>query len=169
MDQLFELKGTNGIIIAYDDRVVISRKTFTGFMAQGGATGDRTYYYQDLASVEFKKASFVSNGYIKLILKGTNDKPAVVSLMGTNMSTFQDQNTVTFRAFDKSIPGKSEELYNLLSVKIKEYKDKANTIQINTVAGSSKMDELKKLGELKDSGIITEEEFQIEKKKILNS
>jgi hypothetical protein len=34
---------------------------------------------------------------------------------------------------------------------------------------TSKMDELKKLGELKAAGILTEEEFQKEKEKLLNS
>ncbi|NAV17203.1 SHOCT domain-containing protein [Riemerella anatipestifer] len=37
------------------------------------------------------------------------------------------------------------------------------------VSPSSKMDELKKLGDLKASGILTEEEFQREKERILNS
>jgi len=40
--------------------------------------------------------------------------------------------------------------------------------EITTIKPSSIADELKKLGELKDSGILTSEEFQVQKKKLLN-
>ncbi len=163
---LYELKGTNGIVTVYDDRVVISRNTFSGFMAQGGYTGDKTYFYSDLMNVEFKKASFVANGYIKFIPKGTNERQAVTTLFGTSKETFQDPNTVIFRAFRKDIPDKSEELYNIIQSKVENSK---RTNNCSHLPGSSKMDELKKLGELRQSGVLTEEEFLIEKKKLLNS
>lgn len=168
MNKLYELKGTNGTITAYEDKAVINRGSLSGFMAQGGFVGDKIYYYSDIASIEFKKANFMSNGYIKFILKGTTTKQAKVGLLGTSMGTYQDENTVTFRAIQKDIPGKSEELYHILRDRLEKSKF-ANTTPTVFVNQNSKMDELKKLAELKNEGVLTEEEFQNEKKKLLDS
>ncbi|SDE75506.1 hypothetical protein [Riemerella columbipharyngis] len=41
MDKIKELKGQNGKLIIYSDGVAISRNTVGGFLAQGGASGER--------------------------------------------------------------------------------------------------------------------------------
>lgn len=164
MNILAEFKGQNGKIIVYDDCLVISRKTFGGFMSQGGSSGERRYFYKDLMTVEYKKPTFVANGYFKIIVQGTTETNAKVGLFGSSMKSAQDQNTVILRAFSKKVGIETDRIYDMIMQKISESK-KEKPIQTN---GNSKMDELKKLGDLKASGIITEEEFQIEKKKLLS-
>jgi len=167
MKKIMELKATNGIIIVYDDRVVFSRKTFAGFMTQGGASGDRTYFYNDLAFAEYKKPNMMLNGYLKMVLKGTNDIKSTVGIAKTSTATLEDPNTITLRAFNKNIPIESEKIFNYIQSKIEETK-KINTKATQTFANYSKADELKKLAELRNSGILTEEEFLNEKSKILS-
>lgn len=164
MNILAEFKGQNGKIIVYDDYLVISRKTFGGFMSQGGSSGERRYFYKDLTTVEYKKPTFVANGYFKIIVQGTIETNAKVGLFGSSMKSTQDQNTVILRAFSKSVGIETDRIYELIMQKLSDSK-KEKPLTINN---NSKMDELKKLGDLKAAGVITEEEFQTEKKKLLS-
>jgi hypothetical protein len=163
MNKITEFKGQNGIIIVYDDYVAISRKSFGGFISQGGASGERRYFYKDIDSIEFKKPSFISNGYLKIMTAGTDETNAKVGLLGSSMDSMKDQNTVILRAFSKKVGEEANKVYELVMQKVLDAKQNKST------NGDSKMDELKKLGELKDSGILTDEEFQKEKENLLNS
>lgn len=127
MEKLMELKGTNGTIIAYDDRVVIERKGFLAFVSQKGFTGSRTYFYKDLNSVEYKKPG-LTNGYMKFILAGTIDSNATAGLFKTSQSSMQDQNTVILRAFKKDTPKLSEDLYNLIMENISKNRNTNGTV-----------------------------------------
>lgn len=162
MEEIYRLKCTNGLLIVYDDRAVISRKTAQGFISQG-LKGDKTFFYKDLYSVEYKKPNLWANGYIKFILPGI---PEVSQALGTFGSTTEeaskDPNTLILRAFKKEIPIKSEEMYNYIIQKISEYKNvekKSNKI--------SDADEILKFKKLLDEGIITQEEFEKKKKQLL--
>lgn len=79
------------------------------------------------------------------------------------MESMKDQNTIVLRAFTKSVGEENERVYNIIIGKIEAKKDKpSNTTQ------PTKMVELKKLGVLRTSGVLSEEEFQKEKENILN-
>lgn len=164
MDILAEFKGQNGKIIVYDEYLVLSKKTFGGFLSQGGTSGDRRYLYKDLITVEYKKPTFTANGYFKAIVQGTNETNAKVGLFMSSSKSAKDQNTIILRAFSKKVGEETDRIYDLIMQKISESK-----VEKPIQTATSKMDELKKLGDLKNSGIITEEEFQQEKKKLLNS
>lgn len=161
MNELMSLKGTNGTVTAYDDRVVISRKGLAAFAAQG-IKGDKTIFYSDLASVEFKKPGW-TNGYIKFIYAGTVSITARVGMLKTSMKSLEDENTVILRAFNKSIPQQSEDLYNLLLKNIQEYKQ----VSSHPTAQGSVADELMKLAKLKEQGVLTQEEFDKKKAELL--
>lgn len=160
MEKLMELKGTNGTIVAYDDKVVIERKGFMAFVSQKGFTGSRTYFYKDINAVEFKKPG-LTNGYMKFILAGTIDSNATAGIFRTSQNSMEDQNTVILRAFKKSIPKLSEDLYNLIMENISKNRNS------NVAQKSSNLNELKKLAELKNTGVINEKEFEDQKKKLL--
>lgn len=162
MEELMSLKCTNGTIIVYEDRVVISRKGVAAFLLQG-AVGDRIYYYSDLKTVEYRKPGMI-NGYMKFIIEGTNDINAKVNLLSSTKESAQDPNTVILRAFNSKIPKESEKIFNLIMEKIKEYKN-------NTTKDTDKIseaDEIIKFKKLLDDGIITREEFEKKKKQLLN-
>lgn len=155
-----KLKCTNGLLIVYNNRVVISRNTAMGFISQG-LKGDKTFFYKDLSSVEYKKPSFLANGYIKFITAGTKETKQNIGILGsTTMKALKDDNTLILRAFNKDIPIQSEKIYNYIIKRISESK---NT-QINNVSNA---DEIIKFKNLLDEGIITQEEFEKKKQELL--
>lgn len=159
--ELFQLKCTNGLLLVYDDRVVISRKTVFGFVSQG-LKGDRTYFYKDLSGVEYKKPTIWANGYMKFLTAGTNETKQNIGFLGnTTLEASKDPNTLILRAFNKDIPKESEEIYNLILKKIKD--SKINVTQNNI----SNADEIIKFKKLLDEGIITKEEFEKKKQELL--
>lgn len=164
MEKIMKLKGTNGTIIADADKVIIQRKGFIAFATQKGLTGNRTYFYKDINAVEFKKPG-LTNGYMKFILAGTIDSSATTGLFKTSQSSMQDQNTVILRAFKKSVPKLSEDLYNFIMENILKCRNSSNTV----IQASSNLDELKKLSGLKNNGVISEKEFEDQKKKLLSN
>ena len=157
----FQLKCTNGLLIVYDDRVVISRKTGFGFMLQG-LKGDKTFFYKDLSSIEYKKPSVFANGYIKFIVAGTNETKQNIGFLGsTTLEASKDPNTLILRAFNKEVPKKSEEIYNFIIKRISECKES------NFSNNISSADEIMKFKKLLDEGIITQEEFEKKKQELL--
>ncbi|MBL7718457.1 MAG: SHOCT domain-containing protein [Flavipsychrobacter sp.] len=165
---LAEFKGQNGRIRVFEDHLVLSRDTIGGFISQGGYSGERKFFYQDISSFEYKKPNFFGNGYFKVIVPGTVETNAKVGLLSSSLESMRDQNTIVLRAFTAKVGDETERIYHLIMEKLTEAKK--NQKLVNTTSSStSKMDELKKLGELKASGILTEDEFQKEKEKLLNS
>lgn len=155
------LKCTNGTLKVYNDRVVISRKTALGFFSQG-LKGDKTFFYKNLSSIEYKKPSIFANGYIKFIVAGTNEVKQNIGFLGnTTLEASKDPNTLILRAFNKEIPSKSEEIYNFIIKKISECK--INNSQNNIPSA----DEIMKFKELLDKGVITQEEFERKKQELL--
>lgn len=161
MNGPMSLKGTNGTVTVYDDRVAISR-TGLGALAAQGIKGDKTIFYSDLSSVEFKKPG-LTNGYMQFVYAGTVNTSAKVGILKTSTKSLKDENTVILRAFNKDIPQQSEELYNLLLKKVQEYKQ----IPSGTTAKASVTDELMKLAKFKEQGVLTQEEFDKKKAELL--
>lgn len=157
-----ELKCTNGLLKVYEDKVVISRNTAMGFIAQG-LKGDKTFFYSELSSVEYKKPSVFANGYIKFITSGTQETAQNIGFFGnTTKEAINDPNTLILRSFNKEIPKKSEELYHYILQKIGEYKN--YNIKSTNISSA---DEILKFKQLLDQGIISQEEFERKKQELL--
>ena len=165
MEKLAEFKGQNGILIVYNDYLVISRKSFKGFISQGGYGGERKYFYNDISSIDYKKPTIMANGYFKIIVQGTVETSAKVGLFSSSRDSMKDPNTIILRAFSKKVGEETDRINDLIMQKILNAKKEKTVITTST----SKMDELKKLAELKEAGILTEDEFKKEKEKLLNS
>lgn len=162
---LIELKGTNGTVSAYEDRVVISRKGFFAFATQG-FKGDRVYFYNDLSGVDYKKPGLV-NGYIKFIVAGTKDINPKVGIFKTSTDSANDENTVILRAFNRKIPEQSEQLYNLIMQRITVIKQGIRKDEKEQQIQADAISQLERLAKLKDLGVITESEFNKKKQELL--
>ena len=137
-----EFKGQNGKLIVYEDYLAISRDTFGGFISQGGSSGERRFFYKDITTIEYKKPTFIANGYFKIIIPGTTETNAKVGLWGSSMESMKDQNTVVLRAFTKKVGDEADRVYGIVMEKlIKAKKDKPS----NSMSYFSKIYELKKL------------------------
>ncbi|MBP3695193.1 MAG: SHOCT domain-containing protein [Thermoguttaceae bacterium] len=144
MHAIFELNGVDGQLAVYDDKVIISRKGAFGFILFGGA-GNKTIRFSSIRSVQFKAGSIWTNGYIQFGISGGREK----------------DNTVILRAGEQSNIG----------AKIQEYIEK-RIEEINSPKPSPSMsaaDEILKLKQLLDMGIITQEEFDKKKKQLLEA
>lgn len=144
-----EYKGYNGTIILTDTGVVIKRGA-KGFLLGGGMLrGDKTIPYSSIVAVQLKKAG-LSAGYLQLTLKGGSEAKSGL------MQSTTDENSVNFHK-------KRNDDFAKAKQQIEE--------RINQQGGSqparSGLDELEKLAELKEKGVITEQEFTAKKKQLL--
>lgn len=145
-----EYKGYNGTLVITPTGVIIKRGIRGVLLGGGFLRGDKTIPYKSIVAVQLKKAGLTA-GYIQLTLQGGSEAK------GGLMQSTKDENSIHFYS-----PGNSkfEEAKRLIED------------QISSVAGSvpvsSGLDEIEKLASLKEKGLITQEEFDAKKKKLLD-
>jgi len=146
--QIAEYKGYNGTLILMETGVVLKRG-LKGFLLGGGyLRGEKSIPYSSIVAVQLKKAGLTA-GYIQLTLKGGSESKG-----GLFQST-RDENSINF------FSGK-----NAIFLEAKQIIES----KIGSSGGSnqtSNLDELAKLAELKEKGVVTEEEFTAMKKQLL--
>ena len=151
---LYSVKGVNGQIEVFEDKIVITRKGLAGFSTHGLA-GDKTIPMSSIQSIQFRQGGLLANGFIQFAVLGG------VERQGGVFAAVKDENTVMLMMGEQSNAGK----------KIKEYiesrilelsKPQAKAVQQTSVA-----DEIVKFKALLDAGVITQEEFDTKKKQLL--
>lgn len=144
----------NGIIELYPDRVSIRRHGLRAALGHGLFQGNKEILISSITAVQMKKPSLgILVGYIQFSILGGNE-----GTKGLTEAT-SDENTVTIDSMFEY------EAAEAIRDKIYEIKNRDNIIPSN--GESSIADELIKLQQLKESGVITEEEFQSAKDKLL--
>lgn len=151
---LFKLNGVNGQLEVYENRVIIKRKGVLSKLTQGFFKGNKEILISKISAIQVKLGTVLTNGYIQFTLSGGNENTKGL------FDATKDENTVMFskKCNDEVIKIK-EGIYALL--------DK-DTNSSNPINSGSIADELIKLKKLLDEGILNEEEFQVEKNRILN-
>jgi len=84
-------KGHNGQVSLSADSLTISRQGFLGFISQG-LKGDKRIPYSSITAVQFKKAGWLTNGYIQFSMLG-----GIESRGGIRKAT-RDENSIMFRS-----------------------------------------------------------------------
>ena len=155
---VYSIEGVRGrhIDIFENKCIIKTRPTFGSFLAQNMTDGEKTIYYKDCVGVQFKKSSFTI-GYLQF--------ETASGQMNNGNSNFFGENSFTF---DTTVISneKMEEVANYVKKKIDEIKTQGDR-PATVVQQVSAADELKKMKELLDMGIITEEEFNAKKKQLL--
>ena len=154
-----EIKGSNGILKVFDDRIVISRASVMGFIAQGFA-GEKTIFYPDISSIDYRRPTALANGYIRFIIAGNIER---------RKAAIKDENVITLRAFSRDKVEEYQRAYdvimkNISSDRNRGYASGSETIRMPTPSAA---DEIKKLKELLDIGAISQQEFDAKKKQLL--
>lgn len=150
---LYHLKGMNGQLDVYEDKVIIKKSKSFSFVM--GGIGDKTIPIDTIQSIQFYEANFARFGYIQFGILGA------IEAKGGSLNAAYDENSVTF-----------EKKYNNYAREIKDYLE--NKIMVlhsakNTEKESiSTADEIMKYKQLLDSGVLTEQEFDAKKKELLN-
>lgn len=143
-----KLKGTNGIIYLYEDKITISRKTFGGFAAFG-MIGDKTFFYNAIQGIEY------NGGFLRIIPKGMDYKSYRI---GETMRAQKDDNVIMLTPLKTK---QAKEICEIINKKVNEI---GGCVNISNIGMANEIREYKKL---LDDGIITEEEFEKKKQELL--
>ena len=154
-------KGNNGQLELLEDRIRITRKGFMAFFWHG-MKGDKEILLSAITAVQWKavtgKSAFLqlAPGYIQFSFIGGQESKGG---LGNAQS---DENTVMF---DKAQEPAFQAIHDEIQKRIKLNTPKQN----RQIAPLSVADEIKKLAELRDSGILTPDEFNAKKRRLLES
>ena len=149
MGKNLQVKGHNGQVELTDTMLRISRKGALAFMTQG-LKGDKEILISHVSSIQFKPANMLTNGYIQFAFVGGSESK------GGLFQGVRDENTVIFKASQQR---DFEKLRDELTQRIASRSRGASPL--------SSGDEIEKLVSLRDRGILTEKEFQAQKRKVL--
>jgi hypothetical protein len=147
-------KGHNGQVETGADGITIRRK---GFISKLGHAfkGEKRIPYSSISAVQFRTAGVMTAGYIQFTIVGGNES------RGALFSAASDENSVLFQK------GKQEEDFKKLRVMVEEAVHEARSPRPLS-RGTSVGDELTKLADLKDRGVVTEAEFEHQKARLLS-
>ncbi len=170
MKKIAEIKGVNGNLIVCEDCLVINRNNFSGILS-GFKHKDRVkyYYYKDISHIDYRKPSIWGDGYFRINMPfSTENKEGKIGITGANLSMVKDPHTIVIDStFFRKKSNEVHTIYKLIMSKMSKAKTSSNTVL--NISKNNRLDDLKKLGDLKEMGVLTQEEFELEKQKILNN
>lgn len=140
-------KGINGDLELLENKIRIKRK---GLMSGLRHKGDKEILIKHITSIYFKNAGYITAGYIRFAFMGGQE------YKGSFSAAEKDENAITFGPTQKS---DFEEIKSMIETRMAEPERKE--------AAGSGINDLDKLAELKEKGIISEEEFNAKKRQIL--
>lgn len=151
---LFYLKGHNGQLEVFEDKIIISRKNLLGFATQG-LSGNKTIPMSAIQSVQFREGGVVVNGFIQFTVMGGRES------QGGVFNAANDENTIMLRMGEQSELGKKIKTY------IENRIIELSKPQTMIVQKASTADEIIKFKGLLDAGVISQEEFDAKKEQLL--
>ena len=158
-DYKYKLQAHTGTSLeVYEEYIIIDFvSTGTGFanILKGGGNGGKKINISDITAIQFKQPAGMSIGFMQFSFPGSGE-----SKMGV-VDAINDENSVPVSPQNAAL---AQEIYDYLEARRKELKSGAGATVLQQV---SAMDELKKLKELLDLGIVTQEEFDAKKKQLL--
>ena len=158
---VYTMKGVNDLLHVYQDRVEITPEGFMGFISKG-LKGTKTIPFYSINAIQFKLAGFTT-GYIQFTISGGIESRGGVINAGT------DENTFMF--YSKASDGhkgnnQATEIKNYIEARIKD--SRAPKSVPASTATASLGDELAKIAALKAQGVLSDEEFQAAKKRLIS-
>lgn len=141
-----------GTVEVLDNVLIIRRKGVTGFLTQG-LKGEKRIPFSSITSVQFKEPG-LTTGYIQFGIMGG------IESRGGVFDATTDENTVLFLA--KALP-QFRELRDIVESRIGRPAQSAPAPAAPTVSFS---EELTRLADLRDRGVLSEEEFAEEKARL---
>lgn len=159
INEVFEFNGGMGdILLVYEDCIVIKHKGVLNAISMG-VHGDKTIFYSDLTSIQFKEAGFLA-GHIQFSLLGGRESTGGV------LAASSDENTISFSS--NHLNSLAEKVVSYIENKIRESKAAKNApVQVQAAAPISIADELLKFKQLLDMGVISQEEFDNKKAELM--
>lgn len=156
--------GGMGLLAAWDDRVsVIKTGAWTSLMA-GSLGGERaaTFHFMDITGVEYN--SGLINGVLEILTPSySGGTPKDYWQSGSN-DPWKQSNTLPLVKTDYN---KALDDINELRSRIGQVKSGRNAPMVEQPSPTAAAEEIRSLAELRDQGILTDEEFNAKKRQIL--
>lgn len=154
MPPIFSMKGVQDTLEVYDDKIIITPRGILGMMNKG-LKGSKNIPFFSITAVQFKKAGLTS-GYLQFTLQGG------VESRGGILAAAKDENT--FMYSNKKDNEEVEKIKTYVEEQLKQFHNPVSQKQQLV----SLSDELEKLADLKSKGVLTDEEFQAAKKRLID-
>lgn len=150
---LLTAAGRNGQLEVHATKIKICRNGLLA-MASHGFKGDKDVLLSAITSIQFKEANLITNGYIQFGFSGGREsKDGVIDAVS-------DENTIMFTK-------KQQTAFVQAKNQIEQLMHQSKQPTQATTAATSAADELAKLANLRDQGILSELEFQQMKQQVL--
>jgi hypothetical protein len=153
-----QFKGSGAILTVHKNKIVISRHGILSFLTQG-SKGDKEIYIKNITAIQLKKPGF-TKGFIQFSLSGET------ASKGGSFDAVKDENSIML--------ADATQYNSFLNAKklIEEYIEditnpKKNEPQQIIPKEDTELDQIERLHNLKERGILTDEEFIHQKRKIL--
>ena len=154
MKPVFSFKAQQDMIEVYEDKISITPKGLLGAINKGATKGTKTIQFFSISAIQYKKPG-LTPGYVQFTLMGG------IESRGGYLEASKDENSFIFQQKHNK---KVLEIKEYIEAQMAKAKNTANTPQQT----ASTADELQKLAQLKNDGILTEEEFQAAKTRLLS-
>ena len=156
MSSIHTMKGVQDQLEVFENKVTITPKGILGFMNKG-LKGTKTIPFSSISAIQFKEAGAVFSGYLQFTIPGGNESKGGV------FSAASDENTFMF----------AEKKNNALAIQIKEYietkvQELHSPRNTQSQSATSLSDEIQKLASLRDSGVLSDQEFQTAKSRLFS-
>lgn len=149
-------KGRTGILTVDDTFITIERKGAMAKMTHGFSQGQKRLAIAQVTSVQFKKPG-LTVGYIQFTIGGSREATGGVT------KAMKDENSV---AFEKNAAD-FEAVRDFIEARIAKRFEEESRFRGEPLAERSVGEQLRELAALRDEGLLSEEEFAIQKAKLL--
>ena len=147
---IMQAVGHNGQLELLPGRIRIRRAGVLAFIGHG-LKGDKEILVSHISSIQYKRAGEFINGYIQFAFVGGQETKRGI------FDATQDENSIVFRL-------SQQPAFDAIKAEI----ERAMTAPQAGPAPASALDELAKLASLRDRGILSEEEFAEQKRRLLS-
>ena len=148
---LMDARASDATLELYENKVRIVRKKGMSNLILHGAKGDKEISIRSISSIQFKRPSTWTGGYIQFTFMGGKEAK------GGILEATSDENSIIFGP---------RELQDFERIK-EAIEKRMNALNDGGSSRHSELDELEKLAGLRDKGIITDEEFKAKKRQLL--
>ena len=150
----YRINETDGVLEIHEDHLTIQPQGVSALLAKG-LKGKKHIPFNSITSIQVKNAGFVARGYIQFTI------PGGIESRGGLFEALLDENTF---AFGEDNNNRVAVIKNYIEARIKELR---NPPPSQVTASTSLADELAKLAALKNQGLLSDEEFQAAKRRLI--
>lgn len=151
--RVFKMEGIQDLIEVYPDKVLITPRGLLGFFNKG-LKGTKTIPFTSITAIQFRKAGIYFSGFLQFTIAGGNES------RGGLIAAARDENSFMFNDSNRGNQ-QAMEIKVYIEAEVKKLRSSGATTSSNL------SDELQKLANLRSQGMLSDDEFNAAKKRIL--